>query len=71
MRENKTGFLPSCHCVDTTVRMHYMDMKKAQGKKTRWELHKNATCYFEILKATPKKKTTAVRSLTSHPKKPM
>ena len=29
---------------------------KTQGEKARWELHKNATCYFEqILEVTPYK----------------
>ena len=46
--------------------MHHMDANKTHGEKTRWELHKNAMCYFEqILKATPLK-TAAVPPLTSH-----
>ena len=53
-------FLLNCGCVSTTVGMHHM------GKKTRWELQKNAVSYFEqILKATPLE-TTDVPLLTSH-----
>ena len=43
-----------------------MDTDKIYGEKVWWELHKNATSYFEqILEATPHK-TAAVLLLTSH-----
>ena len=41
-------------------------LTKRKGKKVRWELHNNAMCRFEqILEAAPRK-TSAVRSTTSH-----
>ena len=46
--------------------MHYKDTNEVQREKAWWELHKNATSYFEkILEATPHE-TTAVRPLTFH-----
>ena len=42
--------------VNSTVWMHYMQVKKAHGKRARWKLHNNAACCFEQLKeATPRK----------------
>ena len=60
------GFFTSCDCVDTTLWMHHMNADKMHREKTSWELHNNATSYFEqILEATPHE-TTVVRPLTSH-----
>ena len=62
--KNKTGFLLSWRCVNTTVWMNYIDAKKTLGEKARLELLKNTMSYFEqILKAIPNK-TTVVRLLT-------
>ena len=45
-----------------------MEANETHREKSRWELHKNATIYFEqILEATPHE--TDVRSLTSYLKK--
>ena len=53
---NKTGFFPSCGCVNTTVCMHHMDADKIHREKARLELLKNATCCFEqTLEATSHK----------------
>ena len=42
--------------------MHHIDRNKMYREKAGWELHKNATSYFDqILEAAPHK-TTAVRS---------
>ena len=65
----KTGFLTSCGCVNTSVRVQPMDPNKMHREKARWEQQKNATSYFEqILQATPNK-TTVLRPLTPHLKK--
>ena len=51
-----TGFLPSCGCVNTTVRMHHMDANKMHREKAWWKLHKNATSYSEqTVETTPMK----------------
>ena len=53
-------------CVSTTVQMHLVDANKTHWEKTRWELHKNTTSYFEqILRATSHK-TAGAWSHTSH-----
>ena len=66
IRYNKTGFLPSCGCIHTTVWMHCRDTNKMHREKARWELHKNATSYLtQILEAAPCE-TTSVQPLISH-----
>ena len=70
---NKAGVLPSCSYFHITIWVHHIDANKTHWEKANWELHKNATCYFEqILEAIPCK-TEAVRSpishLTNHPSK--
>ena len=60
----KLGFFQAM-TVNTTVWMHHIDANKTHGEKARWEIYKNAVCYFEqILEATPQK--TTVQILTSH-----
>ena len=50
--------------------MHHIDANKTHAEKTRWELYKYATGYFEqILEVTPDE-TTAVQPLTSYLKNP-
>ena len=54
----KMGFLPSLDYVHTTVWMPHEDTYKMHREKAGYELHRNATSYFEqILEATPQ--TTA------------
>ena len=45
-----------------------MDTNEADGTMARWELHKNATSYFEQILAATLHKTTAVQPLTFHHK---
>ena len=61
----KKRFLPRCDCVNI-VWINHMKTNKTYGKRTRWELHKNATCCFQqILEATPHK-TAAVQPFNSY-----
>ena len=59
------GFLLSCGCVSTIIRMHHLDANKTHGEKDRWN-------YISMLRAILNKyctipnKTAAVWSLTSH-----
>ena len=63
---NKMGILPRRRCVNNTVWIHYMDSNETPRENAGWELHKNASCYFElILEATPQK-FVAVWLLTSY-----
>ena len=63
---NKTGFLLSYGCVNTTVWMHHVDTNQKHREKARWEIYKNAVCSFKrILVVTPHK-TTAAWPLASH-----
>ena len=62
----KTGFLPSCEWVSTTVNMYDQAAKEAHGKKVRCVLHKNVKCYFEQILKASHNKTVTVRPLTSH-----
>ena len=66
IRWNKTGFFPSCGCVNTTVWMHHMDANKMHREKSRWELLSNARNYLEQILEGTSHKTTAVRPLTFH-----
>ena len=48
------GFLPSCDCVNTTIRMHHIDANKTRREKAKCELQENSMCYFEqIQEVTP------------------
>ena len=63
---NKRVFLSTCSCVNTTVWIHYLYANEMNGEKARWELHKNATCWFkQVLEATPNK-IAAVQPLAFH-----
>ena len=50
--------------------MHHMDANKKHREKARCGLHKNTMTYFEQIREETPHKTTAVRPLTSHLKKP-
>ena len=63
---NKTGFLPSCGCVNTTVRIHRVDTNETHEENVLWERHKNAACYFEQTLEVVPHKTADVRPLTSN-----
>ena len=66
IRKSKTGFLPNCSCVHTTMWVHHMGANKMHSKKVRWALHKNAaSCFQQILEAIPHKKVS-VRPLSFH-----
>ena len=57
IRLNKTQFLTSSGCVNSTIWMHPMDADEAYKQKAKRELHKNVTSYIEqILEATLTKK---------------
>ena len=55
--------LPCCHHVGTTVWMRHLYSNKTDS---RWELQKNALCYFKQILEPQFYKKAAVRSLTSH-----
>ena len=62
----KYPMLPSCSCVNITIRMPHMDANKMREEKVRLEHHKNSMSYFkQILEAIPHK-TAVVQPLTSH-----
>ena len=44
---SKMGILQSSSRVNTIVWLHHSNFKKMLGEKGRWELHKDAVCYFE------------------------
>ena len=47
--------------------MVHLDANKTQGEqKTRWELYKNTTSYFEQILESTTRKIATVRPLTSH-----
>ena len=43
---------PRWNCVNTSVWIYHSGTKKMHREKTRWELHKNATC-IQVKKCTP------------------
>ena len=45
-RWNKPGFLSCKYRESTTVWMHFLGSNKTHRERTRWQLHKNATCYY-------------------------
>ena len=62
----KMGFLTSCDSAGTIVWMHHLDSNETHGKKAKWELHNNVTCYFKNILEATSFNTAAVRPLTSH-----
>ena len=42
---NKTGILPSCSLVSTTVRLHHFN--ETPKEKARWELQKDVAYCFD------------------------
>ena len=60
IRRNKTEFLPSSSCINTTVWMQPMDSNKSHREKARWELRKNITWDFEQFLETDTHKTATV-----------
>ena len=71
--QNKTGFLPGCGCVSTTLWMHHGVFNEKNGKKAWWVRHKNAMRCFEQICEETQDETADVRLLTSnlknHPSK--
>ena len=62
----KTGFLPSCSCVTTTIGIHLLHSTETHEEKAWWELHKNdPSCCEKIQDAAPHQ-TVLVWSLTFH-----
>ena len=57
----ETQFLPGSGHIDTAIWMHYMDANKTAGEETRWQLHKNAACNPEQVRAATPHKTPTVR----------
>ena len=62
---DKTGFLSSSGCINTTVRISHMDANKIYWDKTRLEVHKNATSYKERILEAASHETTSVWQLTT------
>ena len=61
-----SSFCISLDAVSTTVWMHQQNSNETNGGKARWELHQNATCYFEkILEAAPHKINCTAAYLSS------
>ena len=60
----KMEFLP--FSVNTIVWMHNIDANEIHGEKSRWELHKNATDWFQRILKDSSGKTAAVWPLISH-----
>ena len=60
-----TRILLSCGCVKTTMWLHHINTNERHSEKARWKLHKNATCFEYILRATLQK-TAFVRPPTSN-----
>ena len=63
---NKIRFPLRWGCFNNIVPVHYMDANKTHGENGRWELQKNAICYFEQILQTTLYKTVAVPPLSSH-----
>ena len=58
----KMRYLPNSGIVCTIVWLHRLDFNQTLGEKSKWELHKDTACCFEV---APLKKAT-VQPLTSH-----
>ena len=71
--QNKTGFLLSNSCINTTTWMHHINTNKMHWKKAKWKWYKKVTCCFEqILEETAHKKAVIrppTPHLTNHPSK--
>ena len=62
----KAGISPSFNHVSTIVWLHHLDSYKTLVEKARWELHKNAACYFQQILEAALCKTAVVQLLTYH-----
>ena len=70
---NKTGILPNCSCVSTTVWLLNMDFNKTLEEKVRLELYKYDACCSEQVQEAAPHRTVAIgphtANLTNYPRK--
>ena len=61
----RTGIIPSCGCINTTVWMHQLESNEKNGEKASQELHRMATCCFQQIPEVTSHKTVSLRPLNA------